>query len=57
MIADETGLDVVVGPFEATAYGNILIQKIAQKEIASLEEGFKIIANTAQLYNYKAKNN
>lgn len=56
MIADKTGLDIVVGPFEATAYGNILIQKIALKEISSLEEGFKIIANTTQLYNYKPKN-
>lgn len=56
MIADKTGLDIVVGPFEATAYGNILIQKIALKEISSLEEGFEIIANTTQLYNYKPKN-
>lgn len=57
MIADRTGLELVVGPFEATAYGNILIQKITQKEILSLEEGFNIIKNTVQLYNYKPKNN
>lgn len=43
MIADATKLDIVAGPFEATAYGNILIQKIALNEIKSLEEGFNII--------------
>ena len=52
MIADSTKLDVVVGPFEATAYGNLIIQLMAQNKIASLEDGLNIIKNTTTLLNY-----
>ena len=54
MIADATKLDIVAGPFEATAYGNILIQKIALNEIKSLEEGFNIIEKSSEVYKYQA---
>lgn len=53
MIADELKMDVIAGPFEATAYGNLLVQKIALNEIKSLEEGFKIISKTAEIKIYK----
>ena len=56
MIADATKLDIVAGPFEATAYGNILIQKIALNEIKSLEEGFNIIENHQKYINIKQIN-
>lgn len=54
MIADATKLDIVAGPFEATAYGNILIQKIALNEIKSLKEGFNIIEKSSEVYKYQA---
>ncbi len=54
MIADATKLNIVAGPFEATAYGNILIQKIALNEIKSLEEGFNIIEKSSEVYKYQA---
>lgn len=54
MIANATKLDIVAGPFEATAYGNILIQKIALKEIHSLEEGFNIVEKSLEVYKYQA---
>lgn len=55
MIADTTGLDVVVGPFEATAYGNLLIQLMSQNEIRSLQQGLDIIKNTTTLLNYEPR--
>jgi rhamnulokinase len=36
MTADATGLRVVVGPFEATAMGNILVQAMGMGEIANV---------------------
>ena len=54
LIADTTKLNIVAGPFEATAYGNILIQKIALNEIKSLEEGFNIIEKSSEVYKYQA---
>ncbi len=56
MIADTTNLDVVVGPFEATAYGNLLIQLMSQNEIRSLKQGLDIIKNTTTLLSYKPRN-
>jgi rhamnulokinase len=37
--ADATGCEVIAGPVEATAIGNILLQAIALGELSSLEEG------------------
>ena len=41
--ANSVGRPVVVGPVEATAAGNILMQMVASGEIASLAEGREII--------------
>ena len=37
--ANATGMPVIVGPFEATSLGNILLQMIAVGDLVSLEEG------------------
>jgi sugar (pentulose or hexulose) kinase len=42
--ADATGLPVVVGPFEATSLGNILMQMVAVGDLSTLEEGRALVA-------------
>ncbi len=44
--ADAIGRDVVTGPVEATAIGNIIMQMLAMGDIASLAEGREIIRNS-----------
>ena len=46
--ANATGLPVIVGPFEATSIGNILVQMIAVGDLASLKEG-RALVNTSFL--------
>ena len=41
--ANAVGRPVVVGPVEATAAGNVLMQMVASGEIASLDEGREVI--------------
>lgn len=41
--AKYTGREVVAGPGEATAIGNLIVQMIAAKEFTTLEEGRKCI--------------
>ena len=43
LTADISGLEVIAGPVEATAMGNAIVQAIALGDIASLEDGRKII--------------
>jgi rhamnulokinase len=43
LTAQEAGIPVFAGPVEATAIGNILVQAISMGEIASIEEGRKLI--------------
>ena len=50
--ANAVGRPVVVGPVEATAAGNILMQMVASREIASLAEGREIIRRSFELTTY-----
>lgn len=43
MTSEATGLEVIAGPVEATAIGNILVQLIARGEIKNLKEGREIV--------------
>lgn len=52
MISDALNMNVIAGPFEATAYGNLLIQKMALNEIKTLDEGFDAISKVAKIYRY-----
>jgi rhamnulokinase len=55
LIADSLGVEVVAGPVEATALGNILVQAIAKGDISSLHEGRQIIHQTVELKIFKPK--
>ena len=48
LAADACGVEVLAGPVEATAMGNILSQMIADGAIGSLAEGRKVIAASCQ---------
>ena len=50
--ANAVGRPVVVGPVEATAAGNILMQMVASGEISSLAEGREIIRRSFELTMY-----
>ena len=51
-VADATGKTLIVGPVEAAALGNILVQAIAMGDIASLTEGRAIVADSFELHTY-----
>ena len=44
--ADATGLTLVIGPVEATAIGNVLVQAIADGQVGSLSEGRALVARS-----------
>jgi len=50
--ANAMGVKVVAGPVEGTASGNILLQAYGSKEINSLEEIRRVVANTFELKEY-----
>ena len=50
--ANATGKEVVAGPIEATASGNIITQALATGQIDSLNKGREIIANSYELKRY-----
>jgi sugar (pentulose or hexulose) kinase len=52
MCADVTGLEVITGPIEATAAGNILGQLIAVDILPSLEAGHEIIQKSFKTRYY-----
>ncbi len=52
LTADATGLNVVAGPTEATAIGNILIQAKALGYVASLNEIRELVANSFELVHF-----
>ena len=53
MAADATGKTVKVGPFEATALGNILTQAIAAGEIANLDASREVVAASTEIETYE----
>jgi rhamnulokinase len=52
MTADATGRRVVVGPYEATALGNVLVQSMAAGEVADLGELRQIVGRSVDLVTY-----
>lgn len=54
LIADTTGKQVVVGPSEATAIGNIAAQLMALKKLKDVEETRSIISESFDLKTYTA---
>lgn len=55
MTADATGRRVVVGPYEATASGNALVQALAAGDVGSLGELRQIVARSSELTTYEPK--
>ena len=53
MTADATGRRVIVGPYEATAMGNALVQMMATGAVADLAELRAIVARSTDLVTYE----
>jgi rhamnulokinase len=53
MTADATGRTVVVGPYEATAMGNVLVQAMATNEVRDIAHLRKIVARSFELKTYE----
>ncbi len=51
--ADATGRQVLAGPVEATAAGNIITQAMALDHIASLEEGRQVVRDSFDVVTYE----
>jgi rhamnulokinase len=53
MTADACGLPVIVGPHEATAIGNVLVQAMGRGEIKGLSQLRQIVRNSFELATYQ----
>jgi rhamnulokinase len=53
--ADASGLPVVAGPLEATAFGNLAVQAIVSGELASLREARVLIARSTPLQRFEPR--
>jgi len=53
LTADATGIEVLAGPTEATATGNILLQAKALDKVHSLTEMREIVSNSFEVIRYK----
>jgi len=56
MAADATGKTTRVGPFEATATGNILTQALATGALADLDELRSVVAASCELQTFRPEN-
>ncbi len=56
MTADATGTKVIVGPYEATAMGNILTQAMGLGRVRDLAHLRQIVANSTNLTTFTPKN-
>ena len=55
LTADACGIPVVAGPVEATAMGNLLVQAMADGNIANLDEGREVVRRSAVLERYEPR--
>jgi rhamnulokinase len=53
MTADAIGRPVVVGPYEATAMGNVLVQAMATNEVRDVTHLRRIVAGSFELMTYQ----
>jgi rhamnulokinase len=53
LTADATGRQVVTGPIEATAAGNVITQAMALGHIGSLDEGRQVVRNSFDVSTYE----
>jgi rhamnulokinase len=53
MTADATGRRIIVGPYEATAMGNLLVQAMATQQVRDLAHLRQIVANSSELITYE----
>jgi rhamnulokinase len=53
LTADATGCEVIAGPVEATAIGNILLQAIALRSLSSLDEGRALVLRSFDVTSYE----
>ncbi len=51
--ADATGRQVIAGPVEATAIGNVIMQAVALGDLASLAEGRELIRRSFDVMTYE----
>lgn len=54
VVADVTGKEVLAGPVEATAIGNIIVQLLSFNKIEDLREARKLIAESFEIKKYTA---
>jgi rhamnulokinase len=54
--ADATGKEVITGPIEATASGNILMQAKATGQVKSIDEARAVIRNSFEMKEYRPQN-
>lgn len=54
LIADRTNKEVLAGPVEATAIGNIIVQLLSFNKIEDLREARKLIAESFEIKKYTA---
>jgi rhamnulokinase len=53
MTADATGRPVIVGPYEATAAGNALVQAMAVGQLRDIAEMRRVVARSFELVTYR----
>jgi len=54
--ADATGCEVIAGPVEATAIGNVLLQAIGLRHLSSLAEGRALVLRSFDVTSYEPRN-
>ena len=53
LVSNATGREVIAGPSEATAIGNVLVQAIASGELKDLEEGRAVVRRSFKLEHFR----